>query len=114
MNRWLLPALAALIAITLPYRWSNLLGGSPMGFAMVWAPLLLLGLDLAVRDGRFAGGLLAGLAILFSSWTDTHMFFFGALMTPGWCALAPNLTYPLPAPQRGCGNSGSPPTSPPS
>ena len=55
---------------------------------MAWIPALLLGLDLAAREGRPAGGALAGLAILFAAWGDLHVFFFGALAAPGWVVLA--------------------------
>jgi len=72
----------------LPYRWIALLGGSPTGFAMMWVPLLLLGLDMAVREDRLSGGILAGVAVLFSCWSDTHVFFFSALLVPGWCLIA--------------------------
>ncbi len=78
-------AAAALVGLAFPFRWINLLGGSPMGYAMVWAPALLLGLDLALRDRRRAGGWLAGVAVLFSAWTDSHMFFFAVLLVPVWC-----------------------------
>lgn len=78
-------AAAALVGLAFPFRWINLLGGSPMGYAMVWAPTLLLGIDMALRDRRMAGGWLAGLAVLFSAWTDSHMFFFAVLLVPAWC-----------------------------
>jgi hypothetical protein len=78
-------AAAALVGLAFPFRWINLLGGSPMGYAMVWAPALLLGIDMALRDRRMAGGWLAGLAVLFSAWTDSHMFFFAVLLVPAWC-----------------------------
>ena len=81
-------AVCALVGILLPYRWVNLLGGSPGGFAMTWVPALLLGLDLAVRDGRWLGGLLAGFALLFSRLCDVHVFFFSALVSPCWCVVA--------------------------
>lgn len=80
--------IAAAISIILPYRWHALLGGSPTGFAMMWIPALCLGLDMAVRESRVAGGVLAGVALLFSSWCDGHVFFFGALVTPFWCVVA--------------------------
>ncbi len=79
---------AAAVSIALPYRWIALLGGSPTGFAMMWAPMALLGVDIAVRDEQMRGGVLAGLAILFASWTDLHVFFFTALALPPWCAVA--------------------------
>jgi hypothetical protein len=75
---------AALFSIILPYPWLAQLGGSPSGFALPWVPLLMLGLDRALRDARVSGGLLAGLAILLASWNDTHVFFFCALLAPAW------------------------------
>jgi len=79
---------AAVIAITLPFRWINLFGGSPAGFACMWIPAILLGIDIAVRDGRAAGGFLAGISILCASWTDNHIFFFGSLAIPIWTLIA--------------------------
>jgi hypothetical protein len=78
-------AIAAAIGVMLPVRWVYLLGGSPAGFAMMLAPMLLWGLDDLVRHGRFRGGVAAGLAILFASWVDRHVLFFGALVAPFWC-----------------------------
>ena len=80
--------LAALLGILVPYRWVNLFGGSPAGFAMMWTPLVLLGIDLALREGRIAGGWLAGIAILGAAWGDQHVFFFSALAAIGWCGVA--------------------------
>lgn len=79
---------AALISIVLPFRWINLCGGSPAGFAMVWIPAMFLGIDLAARDRRFSGGMTAGIALLMASWTDSHIFFFGTLASPGWALVA--------------------------
>ncbi len=79
---------ATAAAVFLPFRWVNLLGGSPAGFGMMWIPLLFYGLDVAVRDGRRRGGVLAGLAAVLLSWSDTHGLFFGLLAAPGWCLLA--------------------------
>ncbi len=84
---WIAGAASA-VAIALPFRWINLCGGSPAGFAMMWIPVVWLGLDLAVRENSIRGGVLAGLAILFARWTDQHVFFFGALAMPAWCLLA--------------------------
>lgn len=86
-SRWV-AAVAALPTLLMPFRWESLLGGSPMGFAMLWPAAALLGLDIAVRDRRPAGGVLAGLAVLFASFTDTHAFFFTTLITPAWCVVA--------------------------
>ena len=80
--------LAALLGILLPYRWVNLFGGSPAGFAMMWPPAVLLGLDLAIRDGRRAGGWMAGLALLGAAWGDRHVFLFTTLAAAGWCVVA--------------------------
>lgn len=81
-------ACAAVIVIILPFRWFNLCGGSPAGFACAWIPAIFLGIDLAARDGRIGGGMLAGLALLLASWTDNHVYFFGALAAPGWALIA--------------------------
>lgn len=81
-------AAAAVLAIAFPYRWINWAGGSPTGFAMMWVPVLLYGLDRAVRDAELRGGIWAGLALLMASWGDTHVFYFSALMTPCWCVAA--------------------------
>lgn len=80
--------LAAVVALLVPYRWVNLFGGSPAGFAMMWTPAVLLGIDLAIRDGRLLGGLLAGLAIIGAAWGDMHVFFFSGLAAMGWCFVA--------------------------
>ncbi len=81
-------AIAALLAILFPYQWIQLFGGSPAGFGMAMIPLLLYGIDRAVRDDQMRGGWLAGMALFFASCTDTHAFFFSALMIPCWCILA--------------------------
>lgn len=94
---WLLAA----VSIALPYRWYTLAGGSPAGFAMCWPPLLFLGLDIAVRDDRWRGGMLAGLAVLLCAWDDTHSFFFGLLLAPVWCLFALIGRDKLPAFPRG-------------
>jgi hypothetical protein len=86
-DEWLAFCCAAL-AVIFPYRWMTLLGGSPTGFGMVYVPVVLLGLDKAVRDESAAGGSLAGMGILFSYFMDLHCFFFNALITPFWCVIA--------------------------
>ena len=80
--------LLALVAITLPYRYIALFGGSPMGHAMLWPPLIILGLDMAVRDLSFKGGLLAALVLLSAYYNDTRVFLFSVLTSPLWCFLA--------------------------
>lgn len=79
---------AAMVSILLPYRWAQLLGGSPAGHAMAWIPLICLGVDIAVRDRRAVGGAAAGAGLLFASWGDSHVFFFGAAAAAGWTLVA--------------------------
>jgi hypothetical protein len=81
-------AVGALLALLFPYQWVQLFGGSPAGFGMTFVPMLLYGLDRAVRDGHMRGGWIAGFAVLFAGTTDTHAFFFSALMIPFWCLAA--------------------------
>lgn len=76
------------VGLALPYRWMTLGGGSPTGFSMAWIPLLLLGIDLMVHRRSIAGGVLAGLSILLSSFCDSHCFFFSVLATPAWFLFA--------------------------
>ncbi len=83
----------ALLAFLLPYRWMSLLGGSPTGFAMLWVPVVLLGLESGVRRGKATGGALAGMGWLFACWTDLHVFYFLTLLMPIWiviCLVWPN------------------------
>jgi len=80
--------LAAFLAVILPYRWFNLLGGSPTGLGMMWVPIVFLGLDLMVRGYSPWGTVLAGVAILLSRWIDTHTIFFAGLVAPFWCVVA--------------------------
>ena len=74
----------ALMVVAFPYRWYNLLSGSPTGFGMAWTPLLMLGLDRAIRDGSWRGGWLAFVAMIFSGWAEKHVMFFNVLLIPGW------------------------------
>ena len=80
--------LLSLIPIAFPYTWVNLLSGSPTGLALMWVPILLYGLDRWAADAFPAGAAWAGAAIFFSEWTDTHVFFFGVLVTPCWVLYA--------------------------
>jgi hypothetical protein len=80
--------LATLVAASFPYRWITLLVGSPAGFAMGLVPLLFLGLDAAVRDGRARGGLLAGATLLAACTSDLQIFYFMVLAAPVGCFLA--------------------------
>ena len=74
----------ALMMTAFPYRWHALLSGSPTGFGMAWTPLLLLGLDVAIRDRSWRGGWLAAVAMIFSAWAEKHCLFFNALLLPVW------------------------------
>jgi len=89
-------AAVAALALALPYRWVLLLGGSPAGFGMMWVPAVMLGLDLAVRELRVGGAVLAGFALLFARLCDVHVFFFSALLCPVWCLLALSARAQLP------------------
>ncbi len=93
-------ALAAL-TVAYPFRWINLAGGSPAGFAMCLPPLFFLGLDIALRDERWTGGFLAAIALLFSAWNDTHVFFFSLLFSPLFCLVSLSQAGKLPAFPRG-------------
>lgn len=81
-------AAAALVGVTFPYRWTMLLGGSPSGFGMAMVPLFLLGLDRAIRDDDWRGGLLAGVALFLTYCSDLQTFFFSVLATPLWGGVA--------------------------
>ena len=72
----------AVLVTAFPYRWHNLMSGSPTGFGMAWTPLLMWGLDRAIRDGSWRGGLWAGLAMVGSAWAEKHVMFFNALLIP--------------------------------
>jgi hypothetical protein len=76
--------LAATPVLIIPFRWANLLGGSPMGFAMMWVPLLLWGLSTALFNRRWIGAVGAALAIGCMRWSDTHVFFFSVIALPAW------------------------------
>ena len=84
----LLAAAAALAATCVPYRWETLAGGSPTGFGMAWIPGVALGVDIAVRDRRASGGLLAGVLLLLCYTTDLHCFLFALLALPLWAVLS--------------------------
>lgn len=68
--------------VIIPYRWAMLFGGSPTGCAMMWLPAVLLGLDMAIRDERWSGSLITGLAMLFISWGDKNTFLFCTFALP--------------------------------
>lgn len=84
---WLTAGVAALPSILLPYFHVSLLGGSPTGLGMAWVPLIFLGVDVAIRDRRVWGGVLAGILLAIVSWVDLHVFFFVFLATPVWAMM---------------------------
>lgn len=84
-------AVACLFGLTtaiFPFHWISLFEGSPTGFAMMWVPIVALGLDMAVRDGKLRGGVLAGAGIFLSFLGSKQVFFFTVLLVPAWCILA--------------------------
>lgn len=99
-DEWIV-GLFSIFVILLPYRWKSLFDASPTGFAMMWVPILLLGLDQAVRDGKFWGGILAAFAVIMVYiGGDSHVFFFSVLAVPAWCLLALLAGSNLPAGSR--------------
>ncbi len=89
LRRWfpdrpVLVVCAALAGQCLPFRWHALLHGSPTGMAMMWIPVLLLGMDIWIRDQKLQGSALAGAAVYLSGWSDTHALFFSGILAPAW------------------------------
>lgn len=80
------PLVFGALAILFPYRYLVLLGGSPTGFAMLWPPLVVCGLEWGLRTGRAAGGAVAGLGLVLACFTDLQLFFFTLLLAGGWGA----------------------------
>lgn len=78
---------AALVSVTFTFRWVKLLGGSPAGFAMALVPLVLIGAHSAIRNRSVAGGLVAGVGLMLTLWSDIQAFYFLALFFPFWCLI---------------------------
>jgi hypothetical protein len=78
---------AALLGFVLPFRWISLFGGSPTGTAMLWIPCLLLGLDVAIRDARAAGGWLAASSAVLLYCGDVQAAYLTLLALPVWCLI---------------------------
>jgi hypothetical protein len=76
--------LAATPVLLIPFRWANLLGGSPMGFTMMWVPILFWSVHAALFGRRWIGALIAALTIVVMRWSDTHVFFFSVIALPVW------------------------------
>ncbi len=87
-------AVASLPSILLPYFYVSLLGGSPTGMGVLWVPLIFLGVDVAIRDQKLWGGVLAGFLLFICSWVDLHVFFFVFLATPVWALMCAMLSRP--------------------
>jgi hypothetical protein len=83
---------AAIAGQALPYRWHNLMNGSPTGFAMMWGPVLLLGFDIWLRDRKARGAALVAAGVYFSGWSDSHAIFFNALFCAAWLPVAVFIT----------------------
>ncbi len=78
----------SLPSLAVPFWWISLCGGSPTAISMAYVPLVWLGVDRAVRDERWWGGLLAGLGILLTYWTEVQVFFFLILSLPFACVFS--------------------------
>ena len=61
---------------------------------MALPPWFAYGLDRAIRDRSPAGGLLAGLALLFSYTADLHVFYFTILIAPLWALISFHIANP--------------------
>jgi hypothetical protein len=77
-----------------PARLGPLFGGHAAGFAAASVPLVLWGLDVALVDGRLAGGLMGGSALLALAMLDPHYaYIMGAVallyMPLRWSAMTP-------------------------
>lgn len=79
---------AAFVATCIPYRWVSLADGSPTGFGISLISGFVLGIDIAVRDSRVRGGVLAGVMLLLCYATDLHCFLFAAMTVPFWCVVS--------------------------
>ena len=79
---------AGLGSVLIPYRWAQLLGGSPAGHAMAWPPLIAWAVDVWIRDLRPWAGGVAGWALLWASWGDSHVALFGVGLAAGWVCVA--------------------------
>jgi hypothetical protein len=95
VNDWRVGAVLGVLSVLLPYRWMSLLGGSPTGFAMLWVPLLMLGVEASLRRRKAWGGWVTALALLCAIWTDLHVFFFSGLLLPPWALVC--LLMPVPS-----------------
>ena len=80
--------MAALVSISVPFRYMKILGGSPIGMAMLWVPVIVLGLDMAVRNRSWFGGIMSALGLYATFWNDTRIFYFCVLTSPVWCFFA--------------------------
>jgi hypothetical protein len=87
-------AVAGIAFALAPSRLGPLFGGHAAGFAAAFVPLVLWGLDVALVDGRLAGGLMGGGALLALAMLDPHYaYIMGAvalLYVPlRWSAMTP-------------------------
>lgn len=87
MDPWAV-GLGVLVIIVSPYRWISLFGGSPAGMALMWLPLLVWAVDVAVREGTWASGVWAGMALVLLYWADLQVFYFTTLSLPFFAAIS--------------------------
>lgn len=80
--------LCAALATCLPYRWTNLTGGSPTGFGMAFVPGIAWATDVAVRDRRLSGGVWLAVLLACCYATDLHCILFAGLFLPLWGVVA--------------------------
>jgi len=74
-------AVAGMAFALAPARLGPLFGGHAAGFAAAFAPLVVHGLDIALVDGRIAGGLMGGGALLALAMLDPHYaYIMGAVV----------------------------------
>lgn len=74
----------AVISVCFTYRHHTLMGGSPTGFAMLWPPVIILGIEQACRQDRVSGGWLAAAGLAMACTSDVQLFFFSVLFAGGW------------------------------
>jgi hypothetical protein len=80
------PAAAVVAGIgfaLLPARTGPLFGGHPAGFAMALVPAMLWGLDVALREGRVAGGVSGGAALVALAMLEPQYTYLAGILALG-------------------------------
>jgi hypothetical protein len=80
-------AIAGVGFALLPARLGPLFGGHPAGFAMTLVPAMLCGLDVALRDGRVAGAVGGGAALLALGMLEPQYTYLATGLVLGHAAL---------------------------